>query len=159
MRVSSIEGHGLIATAEIRAGDTLALLGGRMVSGRQLEELLATADRLDPPVYVDTITVAADAHLVLPEGETIHFLNHSCDPNIWHIDAFTIAARRDVAVDEELTIDYATHSGLTTFRMDCSCGSVHCRRVITGDDWRLKILQERYQDHWVPALLERISSP
>jgi uncharacterized protein len=158
VRASPIEGHGLIATAEIRAGDTVALLGGRMVSGHQLRQLLARANSQDPPTYVDAITVAADAHLVLPEGETIHFLNHSCDPNVWHIDAFTIAARRDVAVNEELTIDYATHSGLTTFRMDCSCGSFHCRRVITGDDWRLKVLQERYQDHWVPGLLERISS-
>ena len=68
VRASPIEGHGLIATAEIRAGDTVALLGGRMVSGHQLRQLLARADAQDPPTYVDAITVAADAHLVLPEG-------------------------------------------------------------------------------------------
>jgi uncharacterized protein len=158
VRASSIEGNGLFATAAIAAGDMVAHLEGRIVSEEQLRLLLAAADSHDSQTYVDTITVTEDAHLVLPAGGAIHFLNHSCDPNVWHVDAFTIAARRHVAAGEELTIDYATHSGLTTFRMDCSCGSPHCREVITGDDWKLQVLQDRYRDHWVPGLLERIRS-
>ena len=158
VRDSRIEGNGLVTTADIPAGDVVARLGGRIVSDDQLRLLFAAAGSHDTPSYVDTITVAEDAHLVLPPGEAIHFLNHSCDPNVWHLDAFTIVARRDMAAGEEVTIDYATHSGLSTFRMDCSCGSPLCREVITGDDWRLSVLHERYRDHWVPGLLERIRS-
>jgi hypothetical protein len=156
VRASSVEGNGLVTTAEIPAGETVACLGGRIVSDDELGLLLAAAGTQGTPGYVDTITVADDAHLVLPVGEAIHFLNHSCDPNVWHLDAFTIAARRDVVAGEELTIDYATHSGLSTFRMDCSCGAPCCREVITGDDWRLGALHEKYREHWVPGLLERI---
>lgn len=156
--MSPIEGNGLAATAVIPAGEIVARLGGRIVADRELTLLLAAAGRQGGSSYVDTITVDDDAHLVLPDGEAVHFLNHSCDPNVWHVDAFTIAARRHVDVGEELTIDYATHSGLSTFRMDCSCGSPRCRAVVTGDDWRLDVLRESYGDHWVPGLLERIRS-
>ena len=158
VRASSIHGSGLVATADIPAGDVVAHLGGRIVSTDQLRRRLAAADSRDPSRYVDTITVTEDAHLVLPAGGAIHYLNHSCDPNVWHTDAFTIAARRNVRAGEELTIDYGTHSGLSTFRMDCSCGSPPCREVITGDDWKLEVLHDRYRGHWVPGLLERIRS-
>jgi hypothetical protein len=158
VRASSIQGDGLVTTAGITAGSTVARLGGRLVSDDQLRLLLAEADSQGSPAYVDTITVADDVHLVLPAGEAIHFLNHSCDPNLWHLDAFTIAARRDVVAGEELTIDYGTHSGLSTFRMECSCGAPCCREVVTGDDWRLTVLHERYRDHRVPGLLDRIRS-
>jgi hypothetical protein len=38
----------------------------------------------------------------------------------------------------------------------CHCGSPDCRRVITGDDWRRKDVQERYQDHFSPFINRRI---
>jgi hypothetical protein len=158
VRASPIEGNGLAATAEMPAGEVVARLGGHTVTDAELSLLLAAAVSQDAPGYVDTITVDEDAHLVLPDGAPVHFLNHSCDPNVWHVDAFTIATRRHVNAGEELTIDYATHSGLSTFRMDCSCGSPRCRAVITGDDWRLDVLRERYGDHWVPGLVDRIRS-
>jgi hypothetical protein len=36
-----------------------------------------------------------------------HYLNHSCDPNVWMIDEVTLAARRDIAKGEEVVADYA----------------------------------------------------
>lgn len=41
--------------------------------------------------------------------------------------------------------------------MDCRCGSVRCRDTVTGRDWQLPDLQQRYGKHWVPVLLERIA--
>jgi putative ABC transport system permease protein len=42
--------------------------------------------------------------------------------------------------------------------MLCQCGSPLCRHEITSEDWRRPDLWERYGDHWVPALLERIEA-
>ena len=80
--MSPIEGNGLAATAVIPAGEIVARLGGRIVADRELTLLLAAAGRQGGSSYVDTITVDDDAHLVLPDGEAVHFLNHSCDPNV-----------------------------------------------------------------------------
>ena len=71
---------------------------------------------------MDTLSIYEDAHLVLPPGTLIHFGNHSCDPNMWHVGPFEIATRRAVDVGEELTIDYGTPSGVAGFSMACSCG-------------------------------------
>jgi hypothetical protein len=60
----------------------------------------------------------------------------------------------DIAADEELTNDYATSTGSEDWTMDCPAAC--CRLTITGDDSRLPGLQQRYGDHWVPAVLTRI---
>jgi len=63
-------------------------------------------------------------------------------------DATTVVARRDIASNEELTIDYATYTVSSSWRMICRCDSPHCRHIITGDDWQRAKLQERYQGHF-----------
>ncbi len=131
-------------------------LGGRLVSTAELSAQIEVANS-DPAVpYVDTITVEDDRHLIIPPGEQVHFGNHSCNPNLWHEDAFTLVARRAVPSGEELTVDYATQTGISAWRMDCRCGDPSCRQVITGDDWRRPELQRRYGSHWVPGLLARL---
>ncbi len=95
-------------------------------------------------------------HLVLPPGQLNHYGNHSCDPNLWWADAYTLVARRPILAGEVVTSDYATSTGLANFAMACCCGSSLCRGVITGEDWRRSELQARYCDHWIPALLARI---
>jgi uncharacterized protein len=156
VRPSPIGGGGLFATADLAEGTVVARLGGRLVATADLAALIAAADADPTAPYVDTITVEDDLHLVIPPGSPIHFGNHRCDPNLWHTDAFTLVARRSIAVDEELTVDYATQTGVSPWRMDCRCGDPACRRVISGEDWRLPELQHRYGDHWVPGLLRRI---
>jgi uncharacterized protein len=153
---SSIAQIGLFARAAIVPSTVVSRLGGRLVTGRELQQILSeAADRPDHP-YVDTITVGEDLHLVLPPGQPNHYGNHSCDPNLWWADAFTLTARRPIVAGEEVTSDYGTSSGVAGFVMACSCGSPLCRKVITGEDWRRPELQPRYGDHWVPVLLGRI---
>jgi hypothetical protein len=107
---------------------------------------------------VDTIMVAADQHLVLPSGTPNGRGNHGCDPNVWWVGPYELAARRDISVGEELTNDYATSTADPSFTMPCSCGSTLCRQIVTGDDWRRPELQERYGPHWVPPLLALIAA-
>lgn len=158
VRRSPISGHGLFATARITAGTAVSRLGGRLVSTAQLRELFAAATRDPGHPYIDTITVDADLHLVLPPRRPNGYGNHSCDPNLWWVGPYELAARRDLASGEELTNDYGTSTGAPGFVMACSCGSALCRGTVTGDDWRRPDLQTRYGRHWVPALLTRIDS-
>jgi SET domain-containing protein len=44
---------------------------------------------------------------------------------------------RDIPAGAELTIDYAMIDGHADERMACSCGAPECRKIITGNDWRL----------------------
>src|ERR1700734_3274306 len=154
---SAIEGNGLFAAEELSADVLVIRLAGCLVSTDELEQLIGEANADPSLAYVDTLTVYENAHLVLPSGSAVHFGNHSCDPNLWHVGPYEIATRRPVAAGEELTIDYGTQSGAGGFSMTCDCGSPQCRRVISSNDWRLPYLQERYRNHWVPALEERIS--
>jgi SET domain-containing protein len=153
---SPIEGCGLFAAEPVERGAVVLRLGGRLVSSAELTDLIAWADGDPSASYIDTVTIAEDAHLVLPAGTTAHFANHSCNPTLWHVDAFDLATRRDVARGEELTVDYATNSGADGLDLACRCGSSLCRGRITSADWRLSALHDRYRGHWTPALEARI---
>lgn len=155
---SVIEGRGLFFSTDIAAATAVIELGGRLVSTAELESLIGEADADPQAPFVDTITIYADQHLVLPPGTPVHFGNHSCDPTLWHVAPYSLATRRDVAAGEEATIDYGTQSGAPGFRMICTCGTSTCRGVVTSDDWQDEQLQRRYEGHWVPALQARISS-
>jgi uncharacterized protein len=148
---SPIEGVGLFARADLSMGTVISRLDGQVVTTAELIDLLARASS-----YVDTIEVGADRHLVLPPDTPNGKGNHSCDPNLWWSDPFSglgrgpgiLEARRDIVAGEELTNDYATSTTSPDFVMSCSCGSALCRGTVTGDDWRLVELRERYGSHW-----------
>lgn len=155
---SGIEGRGLFAAEDLPTDEIVLRLSGRLVSTDELGQLIEYANADPSHSYVDTLTIYEDAHLVLPAGTMIHFGNHSCDPNMWHVGPYEIALRRPAGAGEELTIDYGTQSGAAGFSMECSCGSPICRGLVTSSDWRLPALQARYRHHWVPALEARIAA-
>ena len=85
-------------------------------------------------------------------------MNHSCDSSTWMADEATLVARHDIEAGEEATVDYALFTTQSTWMLDtrCRCGSPYCRRIITGDDWRRKEVQERYRNHFSPFINRRI---
>ncbi|MFC1790128.1 SET domain-containing protein-lysine N-methyltransferase [Patescibacteria group bacterium] len=86
------------------------------------------------------------------------FVNHSRDPSLWMIDAFTLVARKDISLGSELTADYATWEADESFvsKWQCNCGSKLCRGRVTGKDWLKPELQKRYLGHFSPLLNKRI---
>jgi len=143
---SDIAGRGLFATSPIPRGTAVSRLGGRLASTAQL--------RSAPKV--DSLAVDEDVHLVLSAGNRNHFVNHSCDPNLWWTDEYTLSTRRDIAAGEELTSDYSTSCADPQFLLRCHCESYRCRQMVTGDDWRIPQLQRIYAGHWTPLLQRRI---
>ncbi len=145
----SSKGRGMFAKASIKKGETISIWGGHVFTNAEKDAGLVkkyTASRIDENHWLGSPLNAPD--------DPDQYLNHSCDPNLWLIDEVTLAARRDIAVDEEITADYSTWSMDETWVMDepCRCGSPLCRHRITGNDWKLKELQEKYKGHFVPFI-------
>lgn len=72
---------------------------------------------------------------VICRGDGIHHavaLRHSCEPNMQFVHGRTLlfAAKRQINVGEELTVDYATLRDESMPHFVCSCGTQNCRSVI-----------------------------
>ena len=66
--------------------------------------------------------------------------------------ASALVTLRDVAVGEELVVDYAMSSTDPAYLLRCHCDSYRCRQMVEGTDWRIPQLQQRYAGHWAPAV-------
>jgi len=160
IRPSPIHGLGMFATAPIKAGEVVNIWGGTLlltkedIEGGKVEEWRAKGcvwATIGEGLYLASLLGEDDKDLT-------NLINHSCDPNVWMQDEVTLVARRDIAVGEELTVDYAMFEGDEEWvgSFECRCGSELCRGRFTGKDWRRKDLQERYGEHWSPFINERI---
>ena len=128
--------------------------GGRLISDSDVAELQAALEATG--AEYSCAAVDEGLNVLQQPDDPLRYGNHSCDPNLWMVDSITQAARRDIAVGEEVTTDYGTVSVIRSWQMECRCGSRLCRGVVTGEDWRRPDLRERYRDHFMPFLNERI---
>lgn len=149
----STTGKGLFATEPIQKGEVVIIWGGKVFTDAEKKAGLVkkySASRIDENHWLgsDTNDPVVDDM----------WLNHSCDPNIWLIDEVIFIARSDINHGEQITADYSTWSIDDNWMMDepCKCGSSLCRLTVTGKDWMLPELQERYKDHFVPFVNEWI---
>lgn len=148
---SEIHGMGMFARIAIEEGERLIVWGDSYTDREGAEQAQREGKGImqwDDNVFSYETTEYSEAYLI----------NHSCDPNCWMSDAFTIIARRPIRQREELTTDCALFESDEAFvsKWTCNCGSPLCRGKITGRDWRNKELQERYQNHFSPLLNKRI---
>ena len=143
----------MFANAPIRRGEVVVVWGGTTIL---TEEDL----RCGMGAGYDWATIGEGLYLAAPKdgGDLTNFMNHSCDPNVWMADEVTLVARRDIAVDEELTLDYCLIEADEDWvgSWECRCGSELCRGRYTGRDWRCSELQERYRGHFSPFINARI---
>ena len=135
VRRSEIEGSGLFAETLITAGTRILQFGGEIISRDNLLKMISARESNPDLPYVDSISVAEGLDLFIVPRQQVHFLNHSCDPTVWHVDAFTLESRRDILKNEEISVDYATQADSFEFAMNCNCDSSECRGLITGEDW------------------------
>jgi hypothetical protein len=83
------------------------------------------------------------------------FINHSCTPNVGIRGQIIFVALRDISAGEELTYDWAMEENRPD-RTRCRCGTRRCRRVLTGQDWKIPGLQRRYRGYFSSYLAEKI---
>jgi len=157
--LSPIQGKGLQAIEAIDKGETVLIwrtgytdLAGTMAAQQQGKGIM----QWDENVF--SYDAGGD--------DEPYAINHSCDPNTWMADAYTIIARRAICVGDEITTDYALWEMREDFisSWTCQCGAVNCRGHVTGNDWKYPELQERYGGHFSPLIntwiqSDRISIP
>jgi hypothetical protein len=151
-RHSVIEGGGLHAVAVVKAGEVVAVKGGHIIDRATLLTEAEVIGNSDVQI-TDQLYLAA---LTLEEYEAVMlYLNHSCEPNVGVAGNVVFVAMREIAAGEELTIDYAMIDDSQS-SMECHCGTASCRGRITGEDWRLPALQERYGPYFSWYLQSKI---
>lgn len=146
-------GKGMFATEIISKGETVIIWGGNYVNKEDAEK--AKQDGKLVMQFDD------DLFSIEERGESnAYFINHSCNPNVWMKDTFTLEAMRDINIGEELTVDYVlfeTNEDKIS-KWECRCGSENCRNIITGKDWKLPEIQEKYKGHFIPFINKKISA-
>lgn len=147
VRSSGSKGYGLYARSAIAAGELLLVMGGPIITPEQLAQLN------------HTYSIQVEENLyITPIGEQQAYkINHSCAPNAGPVGQITFVALRDIAPDEEVCYDYAMTDGTPYDEFVCLCGAPTCRHKVSGDDWQLPELWERYDGHFSPYLQRRIA--
>lgn len=156
-RVSAIHGRGLFARQDICRGEVVVVKGGHVMTRTQ-RDLVAL--ELGPA----EIQITEDLHIGPVTSEQrergMMHLNHSCEPNLGLQGQIVFVAMRDIAVGEELTIDYAMTDD-EPYEMACDCRAETCRGIITGYDWKQPALQRKYDGYFswfIQRRLERSGS-
>jgi hypothetical protein len=154
-RKSRISGTGMFARQPIKQGEVVCIVGGMALTDSEFADFQATHSLYS--------FIQIDENLYLVEDLEVTqcllaSMNHSCDSSTWMADEVTLVARRDIEAGEEATVDYALFTTQSNWMLDrrCRCGSSHCRRIITGDDWMREDVQERYRNHFSPFINRRI---
>ncbi len=154
-RVSPIGGRGVFAKEPIAKDELLTISRGRVIDTKTYYEEVAkygwdSAFNIDAEYYLAPFD---------PENPSADWLvNHSCDPNAVQMSVDDLVAWRNIAADEEITYDYATTEENPNWEMDCSCGSAHCRKVITGNDWKIPRLQKKYRGFFTEGIQKKIDA-
>lgn len=156
LRASSVQGVGAFARQPIKAGEAVEIIGGVVMTDDEFKVFAHNAERYN------AVQIAEGLHLVeeldVTQQREGGSLNHSCDSNLWMADEVTLVARHNIAAGDELTVDYALFTVLGDWHLElpCRCGAVDCRHTITGNDWQISAVQERYYPHFSPFINARI---
>lgn len=146
-------GKGMFAIAPISKGEEVIIWGGNYVNKEQAEKAKSEGKLI--------MQFDEDLFSVEDRGESSsYFINHSCNPNVWMKDSFSLETIKDINIGEELNADYVlweTDENKIS-NWECQCGSENCRHIITGKDWQIPALQEKYRGHFLPLIERRINN-
>lgn len=143
-------GCGVFALEKISKDELISLWGGKIIHKNELDPTM-------PRFTQRVLQMDEDLYLLTTEEkEPNDCFNHSCEPNLGFFGQIGLVAMRDIDAGEELTFDYAMSDGGPYDEFDCYCGSANCRHKITGNDWKLPELWEKYNGYFSPYLARRI---
>ncbi len=144
VRDDTLAGRGVVAIVDIAKDEIVAVKAGHVVTRDEIEQVTAAAG--------DFALQIEDYFYIAPRApdevlDMSVMINHSCDPNVGFRGNVIYVAIRDIAAGEELFHDYAMERS-DDYTLECHCGSKLCRGKVTGNDWKLPDLQQRYGDYF-----------
>ncbi len=144
-------GHGIFAKEPLMKDEVLAVFGGVIYTWDAFMAL---------PERERSLSLQVEENLFLaPEkiGDG-DYVNHSCDPNAGLSGQIALVALRNIQPGEEVCFDYAMSDTTPYDEFDCECGAANCRGRVSGNDWRIPALQERYAGYFTPYVQRRINA-
>jgi uncharacterized protein len=153
IRESSTGGKGIFAVSAINEGEEVVVWGGEYTN-KVGADIATKQGKL-------VMQWDEDLFSVEDRGNDLgYFINHSCDPNLWMKNAFTLIAQKNIPIGKELTADYCLWEADENYvsKWACTCGSPNCRKSITGKDWRYPYIQKKYFGHFSPLINKRIAN-
>ncbi len=85
-------------------------------------------------ITVDSVYMPANVNYL----RTINYFNHSCEPNTGFDVHGNYVAIKDIQKHSEFFLDYSFLNTNPDYAMRCACGLKHCRKIITGNEWKNK---------------------
>ena len=144
VREDTLAGRGVVAVADIAKDEVVAIKAGHIITRNDIDQ--ATAEAGDMALQIDDDFYLAPRTTDDVDAMSV-FINHSCDPNVGFRGQVVYVAMRDIKAGEELCHDYSMERS-DDYALDCHCGSALCRGKVTGQDWKLPELQQRYGDYF-----------
>jgi uncharacterized protein len=144
-------GHGVFAQQNLSEGELLVVFGGAVCD---LETLMTM------PKRDQSLSIQVEENLFLvprPLGDA-DYVNHCCDPNAGIVGQTVLVALREIQAGEEVCFDYAMSDTTPYDEFECDCGAPNCRGKITGNDWQLEELQQRYAGYFSSHVQRRIDA-
>ena len=152
VRDKSLNGKGIFAKETIKKGETVFIKGGHILTREEIfsSGVINSYFPISDDYFLGATNKEEEAAIKL-------YQNHSCNPNVGLHGEITFIAMKDINKDEELTVDYAFIDN-EEYSFKCTCGSENCRGTITGFDWKIKDLQDKYYDYFAQYLKDKIDS-
>lgn len=153
IRNAGEKGIGSFVSEPVAKDEILIVQGGRI-----LPSVMLDTPEYEPYAYhcfqIEREMYICPIDLVREHADGVFNVNHSCEPTAGFRGQITLVSMRDLEAGEEVTFDYAMTDVGTAEEgwedMTCLCGTPSCRSAITGRDWQLPKLQERYRGYFSP---------
>jgi hypothetical protein len=143
------KGFGIFALTRLLPDETIARWAGRTLTEIELDSAPEDCHRNCVQIGINEYLVPTD----LTDGD---YVNHCCDPNAGLSGDRELVALRIIESGEEISYDYAMTDTSNYDQFICLCGSTVCRGTITGADWRLPTLRERYRGYFSSYVIQLI---
>ncbi|KKP58016.1 MAG: Nuclear protein SET [Candidatus Moranbacteria bacterium GW2011_GWF2_34_56] len=150
-------GKGVFAKLKINKDDVLAVFGGYIIKGIEVQDNSFYDSDYSLQISEDFLIGSMNKKDVTDTD----FFNHSCNPNAGFKGQIFLVAMRDIDVDDEILFDYAMvlqeMIGVKPYQLKCLCGQEECRGDITENDWKNEKLQNKYDGYFQTFIQEKIN--
>jgi len=150
IKESKTHKKGMYAKKKIWKNEVVFIKGGHILKKEQIYSsgVINSYHPIDDDYFIAAQNLDEEEYIKL-------YINHSCLPNCGLRGEITFIAIRDIEANEQLTIDYAFLDN-EDYSFKCECGESCCRSIVTGRDWRIKKIQERYLKFFAEYLKQKI---
>ena len=146
---SKLHGKGLIAKKKKKKGEVIFVIKGKMINfliNNKTQAKIAGFNWIGfkKNTWIDPINFGL-------------YLNHSCEPNSAIKGKVTVVAIQPIKSGEEITTDYSLSEADIFWKINCSCQSRSCRKIIKSIQFLPDNIFNKYKSY-IPDYFRRIYS-